>query len=362
MEFKTMIRSALVAAGLAAAACRLALAQTPVHRGVEVSPEVYNFGNVDGGVEILRGEFVLRNCGPDEFRITDVVPGCHCTRVEWSDAAVTPGDSSVVAFEYHIEEYTKSFRKVINVMTDRSDEPLKLMICGNVVESEASIAKKFPFSHGALGLEREVVSLGKVYKGETGVEIVKIANRSAETVKVGVAECSEGISAEMMATEIYPFGEGYLRVHAEAGEKWGWKEYSVTPTVNGEAVEPIRMRALTVPDFRGADAKTMDEGPYPLPAKSDVRLEAPRVLRVVNTRVALENIGKEPLEILSAEFLNGHLKVHSPGRVAANSVSTLEIVLDAREMEPGTYEEKLYLVTNSPAVPVCEINVTCVVM
>ena len=107
-------RSAAVSLALAAAAYINGQAQTTLVRdGVEVSPGAYDFGVVDGGVEILCGKFVLRNSGADSLRLVDVVPGCHCTRVTWSREAVASGDSCEIAFEYHLDKYTTSIRKNI---------------------------------------------------------------------------------------------------------------------------------------------------------------------------------------------------------------------------------------------------------
>lgn len=361
MNGKAILRSAVVSLALAAAACINGQAQTLVRDGVEVSPGAYDFGEVDGGVEILYGKFVLRNCGADSLRLEDVVPGCHCTKVTWSREAVASGESCEIAFEYHLDKYTTSIRKDIKVMTSRSEEPLTLNIYGTVVESEESLAQKYPYMHGVLGMEEETVKLGKVYRGEAKSDIVKLVNRSGETVNVEVGECSPGLGAKMVKTTVYSQGEGFLRVSLESGEEWGWHEYSVTPVVNGEAVEPIRLTALTVPDFRKADSKQRNEGPYPLVRSSSVRVETSRGQKSTSVEVKLENIGKETLEVLSARIPEKCFKVDFPGRVAANSSSSLRITLDASGLSRGEYSTTLYLVTNSAAACVCEVKVRYVV-
>ena len=354
-------KAILAALALAAAAGMNADAQTLARDGVEVSPEVYSFGEQDALVEMLSGQFVLRNTGKDELRLEDVVPGCHCTKVEWSREPVAPGDSCVIAFVYHKDMVTKSFRKDIKVMTNRSDEPLTLKISGVFVESEESMAQKYPYAHGVLGLESEVVTLGNVYKGDTTTEIIKVANRSTEMVRLAVGECSEGVSANMVKETVLPLDEGFLRVQVEAGENWGWNEYSVTPTVDGKAVEPIRVRALTVPDFRDADRKTKDEGPYPLFQRSTVKLEVESGKPQGTAWLGLENLGKGTLEVLSAQIPDGHFKVDCPGRVAANQNTVLKISLDASGLAPGKYITKMYMVSNSPEAPVSKVDVVYVV-
>lgn len=325
--------------------------------GVEISPRDYSFGNVDGSVDVLHGQFTLYNRGSDDVRLTEVVPACHCTRVKWSDESVAPGDSCVIAFDYSIDAYSTSFSKNIMVMTSRSEDPLTLTVSGRVVESDLSLAQKYPFLHGVLGLEKEVVTIKKVYKGETGVEIVRLANRSGKAVDVAVGECSDGVSAEMIKSRIAPKGEGFLRVKVSPEGKWGWNEYSVTPIINGEVAEPVKVRAMRVPDFRNADAKTQDEGPYPLLSSNRLTINVPRGQKSGSAKLGLENVSKAELEIYAAQVPDERFKVSFEGRVAANASTSLGVSVDVSGLSAGTYYAKLYLITNSAALPVSEVNV-----
>lgn len=354
-------RRAGVAAALAATAWSCCAAQTLIRDGMEVSPEVYSFGEQDGRVEVLRGEFVLRNVGDDPLRVEEVVPGCHCVSVEWSRESVARGDSCVIAFAYHKDMYTKSFRKDIRVMTSRSGEPLTLTLCGEFVENEASLAQKYPYAHGPLGLEEETVSLGKIYAGGTKTEIIKLVNRGTEDVEVEIGECPEGVSAVMAERTVYGLGEGFLRVKVRGGKDWGWNEFSVRPVVNGEAVEPIRFRAMTVPDFRNADAKMQNEGPYPLLHSSTVYLEAGRGKKDVCAALEFENAGGRTMEVLSVQILDGRFSLEWPKRVEPGEAGKVSISLDASGLAPGRYSAKLYMVTDSPAAPVSEADVVYII-
>lgn len=354
-------RRAGVAAVLAAAAWSSCAAQTLVRDGMEVSPEVYSFGEQDGRVEVLRGEFVLRNVGDDPLRVEEVVPGCHCVSVEWSGESVARGDSCVIAFAYHKDMYTKSFRKDIRVMTSRCGEPLTLTLCGEFVENEASLAQKYPYAHGPLGLEEETVSLGKIYAGGSKTEIVKLVNRGTEDVEVEIGECPEGVSAVMAERRVGALGEGFLRVKVKAGKEWGWNEFSVRPVVNGETVEPIRFRVMTVPDFRNADAKMQNEGPYPLLHSSTVYLEVGRGKKDVCAALEFENAGGRTMDVLSVQILDGRFSVEWPKMVEPGAAGKVSISLDASGLVPGRYSAKLYMVTDSPAAPVSEADVVYII-
>lgn len=350
------MRGAAVTLGLAAAAYINGQAQTLVRDGVEVRPRVYSFGEVDGSTDILHGRFVVRNTGADSLRLEDVVPECHCTKVEWSRDAVASGDSCVIAFEYHLDKYTTDINKDIKVMTSRSGEPLTLKIGGRVVESEASLTMKYPYSHGVLGMEKEVVALGNVCPGEEKVDIIKVMNRSGEDVSLEIGECSEGVSAEVMKRKtVYSMEEGFIRVRVVPSQKWGWNEYIVTPVVNGEAVEPIRISALTVPSF--SEEESRGSGPYPLVKSRAIRMSVVRG-RSASVSVGLENAGKGTLEVLSADIPEKCFKVEYPGRVASNSPSSLRITLNASGLAAGSYKTKLYLVSNSAEAPVCKVEVS----
>ena len=362
MKLKMKTISAVAALALAAAAqTNTGMAQTPGGAGVEVSPEVYGFGDVDGGAEVLRGRFALRNCGTDSLRVENAVPDCHCTKVEWSGEAAAPGDSCFVSFEYRRDAYTESFRKSIKVFTNRSSEPLTLYFMGTFVESASSLAQKYPFAHGALGMESGSVSLGRIYMGESGTEIVRLANLSGSEVEVEVGECQKGVSAEMLKKKIAPLGEGFMRIRVESGDRWGWNEFSVTPEVDGKAVEPIRVRAMVVPDFRDADEQRQREGPYPLFERKRVALEATEGQAVASAKLSMQNLSDEQMTIYAVQTLNPRFSIDFPGRVAANATVSLGVSLDASGLEPGEYYEKMYLITNSPAAPVTEIDIVYII-
>ncbi len=350
------------ALGAAAAEQSSCGTQVLVRDGVEVSPQVYSFGEQDGRVEVLRGEFVLRNVGEHAMRVEEVVPGCHCIRVEWDRGEIAPGRSCTIAFAYHKDMYTKSFRKEIRVMTSRSEEPLTLTVSGEFVENEASLAQKYPYAHGVLGLGEETVSLGKIYAGETKTEIIKIVNRGREDVEVEMEECPEGVSAAMTTRRIPSLGEGFLRVKVRAARGvWGWSCFSLTPAVNGEAVEPIRFRMMTVPDWRNADSKTVNEGPYPLLRSRAVYLETGRGQKSSGAALEFENAGERTLEVLNAQILDERFTLEYPQRVAPGEAAQVSIRLDASGLEPGKYSAKLYLVTNSPAAPVSEADIIYII-
>ena len=359
MDLKmTKIKAVMVSLALAVAATDMATAQTDGPSGVEISPAAYDFGDVDGGVRSLRGEFVLRNCGTDVLRITDVKPACPCTEVEWTDEAVEPGDSCKICFIYNREPYVESFLKEIRVVTSRGSEPTVLKFGGRFTESETSIRANYPYAHGVLGLESEPVAMGKVYEGENAIQVVRVANLSTDAIEVGISECPEGVSAEMMSGSIAPLETGFLRIKVEKAPL-GWSEFEVVPTVDGESVEGIRVQLLTVPDFRNADEQRQREGPYPL-------LDSRRVVLQVsdgqaNTKLKMQNLSDEEMTVYSAKIPNPRFSVDFPGRVAANATVFLTLSLDASGLEPGEYYEKLYLVTDSPAAPLTEIDVVYII-
>lgn len=356
MKLKMTVISTAAVLALAVAAENKGAAQALAGNGVEISPQVYNFGEVDASVKTLRGQFVLRNRGAAELRVEEVVPTCSCTQVEWSDGAVAPGDSCIIAFVYNKDSYTTSFIKDINVRTSLSSEPVLLRISGVFVESEASMTAQYHFRHGDLGLERESIMLGRVYEGESATEIVRVANLSGKEVSVAVGECPDGVSAEFLSERLKPLETGFLRVKV-VNAPIGWTEFSIVPLVDGEKAEAVGVRLMTVPDFREADEQRQREGPYPLMETKRVVIEAAAGQTSASAKLSLENLSDEQMTIYAAQVLNPRFKLNFPGRVAANETVSLEVSLDSTGLESGEYYEKMYLITNSPAMPVTEIDV-----
>ncbi|GEM_PF-1846201 len=70
---------------------------------IEVSSEVYDFGEVEYGSEV-RTQFTLYNRGEADLQISDLSTSCPCAVAELSSKKLAPGDTSTLDVVYYTDQ------------------------------------------------------------------------------------------------------------------------------------------------------------------------------------------------------------------------------------------------------------------
>jgi len=90
----------------------------------------YDFGNIDYESD-GRCHFEFTNTSRNSLIINRVRSSCGCTRPEWPDEPIAPGESGRIGISYNTA-IVGTFRKSLTVYANTSDSPIKLYIKGNV--------------------------------------------------------------------------------------------------------------------------------------------------------------------------------------------------------------------------------------
>ncbi|HPD95081.1 MAG TPA: DUF1573 domain-containing protein [Tenuifilaceae bacterium] len=100
-------------------------AQTEIHYGV-----IEQYSNGEKSIEFT-------NTGSAPLVLTNVVPSCGCTVVDWPKEPVSPSEKGKIIVKYNTGN-TGTFRKSIRVFSNAKTSPVMLIISGEVKPTESN--------------------------------------------------------------------------------------------------------------------------------------------------------------------------------------------------------------------------------
>lgn len=82
---------------------------------VEWSSRIIEFGTVLHGIPQTK-ELKVKNTSTESFRILEAKSSCHCTKLEWPQHAVNPGETATILVT-HTAEDPGEFYRIISIQT-----------------------------------------------------------------------------------------------------------------------------------------------------------------------------------------------------------------------------------------------------
>lgn len=92
-----------------------------------VSETEFNFGKVAQHA-LINNSFWIKSTGTDTLRISNVDPGCGCTKTPLGDSVLAPGDSTLLRVFYNTRRFRGNVIKKPSFLTNASDEKVYLKI------------------------------------------------------------------------------------------------------------------------------------------------------------------------------------------------------------------------------------------
>lgn len=193
-------------------------AQPPAERKtsnarLELSDSEFNFGYAPQKTKISH-VYWIRNAGPDTAHISDVRPGCGCTKAPLKKKVLAPGDSTDVEVIFSTGMYSSQTRKSATIVSD---------VAGNVpaISFNAYPTPRID-SLAPVTFIPSLVDLDSVTQTGGGRIDVKVRNTSAEPVSLALVSAPhEWFTIQLPVGPIAPGGEETIQVEytgAIAGE------------------------------------------------------------------------------------------------------------------------------------------------
>jgi len=307
---------------LVLAASVLCLAQAPQPRLV-VAETHHDFGTLAPASEAAH-RFKLVNQGSADLHISQVKPSCGCTSSVVGQKTLTPGDSTEVEVTFHTAGILGHAQKTVEVQSDDPAQPSLILTFEAEVRAVASLSREqVAFRNLA---PRSHVRASVTITSGTGHPLHIADMELSEAPWLGVATREEGdhafVDLELLASRLPPAqlsGRDTLTVHV----------VNPQPSVLHLEVQWEKRPPVVAAPARVAWAEAAGR-----------TLEAAVVLRQPQGR---------PFRILSARTSNPLLQVTGLPKGAAVR-QTVKVVLGA-EAKPGQYDDRVFLVLDTPGHP-----------
>lgn len=146
---------------------------------LEVPEPTFDFGYEPQHTKVTH-VYWLKNSGTDTLRITDVRPGCGCTKAPLTKHALAPGDSTDVQVTFSTGLYSNQVHKIATILAESQEANLPVLSFTAFPVQFPDSLKPLTFSPPLLDLD----SLRKVQASPAWDYKVSIKNRSDHDVQI----------------------------------------------------------------------------------------------------------------------------------------------------------------------------------
>ena len=344
--------------------------RVPVLSLEETSHDFGTIGENDGSAEHL---FKFVNTGNAPLTISRVTASCGCTKPEWSQAPVEPGQEGYIIISYNPVGRLGNFNKNAIVYTNEEGgyKRHKLTIVGDVIDKPGENKYvTYIDTIGGVGLEKIVLAYREHKSTERNTEAMYIRNNNPETVYFSwdnvpdyvTINCPDSLKADWQG-EVYVYIDG-----VKTSKKRGRITDKLALTIKD------RDGKILGSDYISATVNYLDDfkNMSPLQMVSAPSLEINNTLiefgdlksgflkGSANKQIILTNTGKSDLILhsVSGEDSRIHLPDLSGKTVKAGESLTVNAIVKAKELDLKNIDAEVYIVCNDPKNPVRRIKVT----
>lgn len=343
----------------------------PVFTPEETSHDFGTIGENDGFAEHI---FKFKNTGNAPLTITRVQASCGCTKPEWTQVPVEPGQEGVIIITFSPQGRIGNFNKSATVYTneDGGYKRHKLTITGNVVEKPSDPYATYIDTVGGVGIEAKDLVYKNFEPAKTNRKAMYIKNYNTETVYFSWENVPDYIAVtgpESLKAD-WPGEIAVVVDGAKTTEKRGRIKDSFKWLVKNQEGKVLGSEDIT------ATINYIDDFKQLSPLQS---VNAPR-LEIKNSQLLFENIksgflgfggtvskdfvltntGKSDLILhsLSSDDDRVYLSGFSGGIIKAGESLTVKATVKMKELSDSDIDSDIYVVCNDPKGPVRMIKVT----
>lgn len=209
----------------------------PLRAQLVPSQGVLEFGDIEEAKGPVTARAYLLNKGDDPLSITRVRTTCGCTGVDYYKDVINPGDSAFVDITYDPRRRFGEFEKSVKVhVSDGNTVPV--VFHGYVINTEETIALRYPCPVGPLRLSETKVLGGVLNKGEQRSLFVNFYNMSDSEVTPTVSCDNPGLSVSLGPTPVPPHSVGSISIIPNCKEDLTVGRHQLEIRLNPDASDP----------------------------------------------------------------------------------------------------------------------------
>jgi len=334
--------------GLSFIICQLSISEVQAQRLTIVKDKI-DIGQT--GYEIpVTATFELRNRSMRKLHISQIIPDCSCTRVEYPNGEIGAGDKFTIKMTYDARQLGH-FNKQAAIISDGTKRPVYITMTGVVREDLLDYSGSYPYDFNGLLADMNDFEFDNVNKGDRPQKVVHVMNNGTKVMEPNIQHLPPYLSAEVSPTRLSPGHSGKitLTLNSERIHDYGLTQTSVYLAQKlGERVTKeteVGVSVVLLPDLQH-----MEGGLLPELAISDSVLNIDFAGKNKKTgEIILYNPGKATLTISSLQLFTRGLKVTlGNSSLAPGETTRLKITAYAADLKKARTRPRVLMITNDP--------------
>lgn len=352
-----MKRVKILGAALACAAAFSAVAEVKF----EVLDKEYDFGLVKEAMGDAYGKVRIANTGTEPIVLTDVIPSCGCTAVDYPVDPVAPGDTAVINIVYDMRNRPGRIQKSLRVILNDYDV-LTVYLKGNVLGTPATLSTMYPVENGPLRLSNSRAMLGEVRHGETRNFFINAYNQSTDSLTLSASTSLPSLSIDLSEKKIGPGDIATFSIFFNSRDEQtiGPVELPMEITASDGTQTypvPVILSAVVLQDFSGLTDEQLKNAPhiYVGQDRQDLGIVSGKEAKF---EFNLLNEGATDLKISRVYTYDKALKINKhPYEIKPDKTGKLEGVVDLSELPSGVFGLTINIISNDPHNPLKSVYV-----
>ncbi len=203
---------------------------------LHVEEGFFDFGNIKEG-EIVEHDFVIKNVGSGELKITKVRASCGCTAAAPKKNVLKPGESTIIHVSFNTSRRSGAQHKYVYIMSNDPKGPQRrIKFIANVLSEET--IKSLP-NAPKLELKTNQYNFGKVEEGEIVKGKVEFMNKGKSELKIlSLSPSCNCIKAETSKSFLNPGEKAELNFEFDTSGRVG----KMTRTILIESNDPAKTK------------------------------------------------------------------------------------------------------------------------
>lgn len=305
--------------------------------------------------------FEFRNKSLRKLKISEVIPDCNCTTVEYPQGDVGINDKFQVRMTYDARQLGH-FDKQAAIISNGSKKPVYIRMTGVVLTDVQDFAGSYPVEMGDLRLDKGELEFDDINRGDVQQQVLYIYNNGSKVYHPNLMHLPPYLTAVVSPERLSPNRSGKITVTLNSAKL---HDYGLTQTSVYLAGEPgdkvsrdheIEVSAVLLPSFDGVSLANQT-APYIQLSKELVDISFDGKAKKSDV-IEISNTGYSELNITSLQLFTGGLKVSldkrnlKPGETAKLKITALRDDIRKVRTRP-----RILMITNDPKKPKVTITI-----
>ncbi len=323
----------------------------PADSAVMVIPEnSHDFGRITVDKGIVSHTFSFKNGGNKAFQLTNIRTTCGCTVTSWTKEAVVPGGKGEITVEFDPANKIGAFHETMQIQSTASNANMFLTISGTVLPVLQK--EELNFKIGEVSVKTSHINFGYLFKGNTGIELLTIANTTSKPLQIGFDQVPDYIRLLAIPTILQPGEYGQIEVQYCTGRTDDWDVIidQIGIVINGKP--DIKSMLTITANVREDFSKYTEEQllTSPVASYNSLNYVFDTILSddPVEGRFLVQNKGKSDLIIRAVKPSCGCTAVKPEKNILAPGNSTYIDAVFHPKGRSGDFKSGITVVTNDP--------------